>query len=449
MAYVFRDSGLAQGITQAGSALGSALQQRGKRAFDLQQIEAAQQQKKDLEQAQRTRQSETSRIIQEGMANLGPDATFEDRISVLGDVVSQTGDVDTVKEYGALYSSLQKAQPKGVASFEGQSEEELKDTFMKFGIGEEASARYAALYPTLSTGGKTDFARHLFDQIERSQDAGNLFGAGLQPGGGLQTGGGGQQLPGQQPQGEEFTGLEAEETFQYPEVNPFENQTSKERADTQKTLGIENAPVAEKVGTDLNGFKKAGRSITQLTSLNNRGNLPTGAKKLFNVNLKSGDLRFTGAANSDTQLFVKTVNEFIKGAKDSFGARVTNFELDKFLQGLPTLANSPEGRRVILKQMEVVNKLDQLEKKSLLDVYRHYGRGKIDNIRAREISEQSRVKQEERLIEEFYRAPEEHAIYTAKKNTPPGKVAIEVQGQYGYLTKQEAQIAVSKGARLL
>jgi len=67
-------------------------------------------------------------------------------------------------------------------------------------------------------------------------------------------------------------------------------------------------------------------------------------KGIGRINVDSdGNLRFPFLANAETQRFVKTLNEFAKGAKDTFGARVTNFDLEQYMRTFPTLLNSQDG----------------------------------------------------------------------------------------------------------
>ena len=51
------------------------------------------------------------------------------------------------------------------------------------------------------------------------------------------------------------------------------------------------------------------------------------------------------------QQYIKTLNDFISQAKNFFGARVTNFDLQSFKSRLPSLLNTEEGRRAIIEQM--------------------------------------------------------------------------------------------------
>ena len=82
-----------------------------------------------------------------------------------------------------------------------------------------------------------------------------------------------------------------------------------------------------------------------------------------------GNLRFAFAASPESQRYVKTLNEFSAGAKDTFGSRVTNFDLQQYLLRYPNLLNSADGRKQIYKQMKIVNDINSIYYKNLKNVY--------------------------------------------------------------------------------
>lgn len=59
------------------------------------------------------------------------------------------------------------------------------------------------------------------------------------------------------------------------------------------------------------------------------------------------------------QTFIKLRTAFMSGAKKAIGGRVTNFELDNFMKSVPSLMQSPEGRRMIIENMRAGFDLDK------------------------------------------------------------------------------------------
>jgi hypothetical protein len=119
------------------------------------------------------------------------------------------------------------------------------------------------------------------------------------------------------------------------------------------------------------------RRLDVMEKINETDKLPKGIGRL-NVD-SMGNLRFPFLSTREAQKYQKLINEFVGEAKDSFGARVTNFELDVFLKRLPTLWNSKEGRAAVLKQMKIVNELNNLYENGRIEgVKKAGGLRKID-----------------------------------------------------------------------
>lgn len=120
-----------------------------------------------------------------------------------------------------------------------------------------------------------------------------------------------------------------------------------------------------------------GRLVKNMTNLNDTHKIATGAGRVI-IDPKTGDLRPTaqlaGLVNPETQLYVKDLKRWLKGGKDIFGARLTNFDVSSYMQQLPGLLNSENGRRIILKTMEYVNDLDSIYNNTLNEALTHYGR---------------------------------------------------------------------------
>lgn len=179
-----------------------------------------------------------------------------------------------------------------------------------------------------------------------------------------------------------------------------EGLTPKERVKRQDDRYRIQSPLVMKNSDALHSLENENLSIGLLQELNDSGKVGQGLQKL-NINPKTGDLFIPQLGTAEEQLFVKTVNDFTVKAKDSFGARVTNFELDRFMQRLPTLANSPEGRRLIMRQMQVINELNQIEKKEVQNVFDQYGVRNIDYADAENIARERIKDQKEGLRKEY------------------------------------------------
>jgi predicted transcriptional regulator with HTH domain len=59
----------------------------------------------------------------------------------------------------------------------------------------------------------------------------------------------------------------------------------------------------------------------------------------------------------ESEEFQKLRQTQLRDARQYFGGRVTNFEMDQFLKSIPSLNQSPEGRKRVIANMERINKL--------------------------------------------------------------------------------------------
>jgi len=411
---IFQDqSGLAQGIYQAGGALSQALGQR------LQK------------QRQEQQQQEYGNILQNTLGALPENASPLQVTQSLTQAIQQGVPSDIAQNYGTLYSTLQKTQaglPPGPDQINTMS-----TLFKKFGMPEDVAERNAELWANLTTGGQTEMAKLLVDQISRNQfrpqdemveDPASI----LQGGTGEIT---------------EF------EEFKWPKVDIFEDRTPKERASLKGELLKTNNAEYKDISEKLRKTDQELMRYEQLERLNDSGRLPTGFGK-YNINWITGDIRIPALASPETQQYVKTINDFTVAAKDTFGARVTNFELGAFMKRLPTLANSEEGRRLILEQMKAMKGLDKLYDESIKAVYDKYGIQKIDRANVERISEEYRKDEEEALIKKFNESMNAQEVYSARQNAPEGTLPVKKpDGSLGYLPLDKVDAAKKRGWTIL
>jgi len=90
-------------------------------------------------------------------------------------------------------------------------------------------------------------------------------------------------------------------------------------------------------------------SLDRLEDLNKNGNLNSNEYMEF---LKGVGLDIPAMMTADTQEFNKITANFIRGAKAIFGSRVTEKELQYYLQTIPQMSNSPEGRQRVIDNLK-------------------------------------------------------------------------------------------------
>lgn len=119
---------------------------------------------------------------------------------------------------------------------------------------------------------------------------------------------------------------------------------------------------------------------------------------------KDGELRPSVASqlSPEAQEAVKLIADNLTGAKDTFGARVTNFDLQSYMKRLPTLLNTAEGRRRVLRDLRLMNKLNRNHEKGVLDIVdREGGPQKISISKAERLYRKEHAKEIEDIKKEF------------------------------------------------
>lgn len=277
---------------------------------------------------------------------------------------------------------------------QGQKDK-MADLLVKRGVDPED----AKLYAELTTGGQTEFAKNILESRKRGLDSfGNKATRSVnkipahEKDEMMQQEG--MQEPERSPEQEVEEELGAYQEFANEGLTPAEKV--KRESERYKT----NLPVYQEAGTRLRGLTRDKERLSILESLDKTGKLP---KNLGRVNVdEDGNLKFAFASAPEAQRYVKTLNEFSANAKDTFGSRVTNFDLQQYLLRFPNLLNSAEGRNQIYKQMKIVNEINSVYYKNLKDVYdRSGGIRNIDPDIAEKLADKLSESKVEGLVKKF------------------------------------------------
>lgn len=86
--------------------------------------------------------------------------------------------------------------------------------------------------------------------------------------------------------------------------------------------------------------------------------------------------------SDDAQEFRKLSTDFVKNAKDIFGARVTNQDLTTFLKTIPTLSQTDGGKLRVIRNMRLFNDTALLKKKAMDEIINENGGERPRNIEA-------------------------------------------------------------------
>lgn len=130
----------------------------------------------------------------------------------------------------------------------------------------------------------------------------------------------------------------------------------------QEGIDKSNAPYYNELTNKIASALDTNNSLEIMRELNNKGDLGSNFKN-FLLNSAEHLLgeKFNTFRSDDAQLFQKISNGLIRNAKDIFGARITNLDLQTFLKTIPTLNNTPEARDKLISAMQLLNKFHEVQ----------------------------------------------------------------------------------------
>lgn len=284
-------------------------------------------------------------------------------------------------------------------------------------IARGMSPQLAALAAAATTGGQTEAFKLAFEELQR---------------------GGHQQRPSQ------MMGSQEKEPIETPEEDI--GLTPKEKIRREEGRYKAQLPKYEELQTKTSNLQQEDIKLKRLQELNKENNLPKGLGRV-NVDFKSGGLTLPFAASPDSQEFVKIMNDFLSGAKDTFGARVSNFEVNSFMRRLPSLLNTSEGRERVLQQMSIINEINRLHSDSVLEeIDKRGGVRKIDLDTAEKIARKKIKPEIDALKNEYVR--QNNAIKSESKNSEDFVVMVDPSGKRRKVPKNQAKQAQDSGYKL-
>lgn len=309
-------------------------------------------------------------------------------------------------------------------------------------IEEQFGPKAAKLFRASPQGAKTHIIKNLLENRMRGMDIENQMGLT------------GEEETSQFPY-EMIEDLDVEELPKEKKTKIIDYDkglTPKERFQRGEARYGKNLPLQQE------DFEKYQSTQNQREELNILEELSPkiGSLQRLNINPQTGELLIPSLASPEAQRFVKTINDFTTQAKSSYGARVTNFDLQQFMKRLPTLANSEEGRKQIIQQMKILNEISALYHQELDSVLnQHGGIRHIDYDQAQRLARKKiepKLKEYKKQLHDIGKEQSKEynaAIKEKRNNTPKGLVLIEIDGEQGYVPQGELKKAIEEGAVVL
>jgi len=192
----------------------------------------------------------------------------------------------------------------------------------------------------------------------------------------------GYQEPGMQPQGGQAGTVtlgrskasKEEEAKKFKESKEFRKQILKDKREAGATL----------------------KDLGRLEELTKSGRLDSAGYVEF---LDRAGLNIPSLTNPESEEFVKIQQNFLKNAKNYFGGRISNFEVEQFLKTVPSLSQSPQGRIRVIAGLKKLERGKEEYYKAYEEVLREHG-----GVPPYDVEEQVERKAEKRLdrvYEEF------------------------------------------------
>lgn len=229
-------------------------------------------------------------------------------------------------------------------------------------------------------------------------------------------------------------GVQSSQRGEIPEYQlNTEGMTPKESVDYKSALRKENSPIWKETVDQVADFKELGRDVKILDKINEKKNLPEGLGKLL-IDPETGAPYPLGtiikSPNRDVQQWAKTIARQATRAQTAFPGRVTNFDLLSYMRQFPGLFNTYDGRKVILKQMELSNKANLLMSEALDKVYSKHKLNGITPEDALDLARSMIGDQIEQIDKQLIDLAEEGEILSDPAESLSGKM-IDVIGPDG------------------
>jgi len=140
----------------------------------------------------------------------------------------------------------------------------------------------------------------------------------------------------------------------------------------QKEINQETLPVYKETNKAAKAATESDMRLSRMEELNERGRLGIPIFNTFLKTLKKGvagyGLDLTTLMTADAQEMEKLSTDFLKNVKDIFGARISQMEVQMFLQTVPTLVQNKEGRRRVIRNLRIFNEGARLRQKAMNEI---------------------------------------------------------------------------------
>lgn len=156
--------------------------------------------------------------------------------------------------------------------------------------------------------------------------------------------------------------LNADQAFKIAQLRLQRRDLSeKERREAFKLTKTERKEILDKGRSARQNLQ----DLSRLEELEKEGKLDTPGYVEF---LKRSGFDLPALMSPGSEEFQKIAQTFMRDAKTYLGSRISNFELEQFLKTIPSLSQSPEGRKRVISNLKYFNRVSLEYNKALKEV---------------------------------------------------------------------------------
>ena len=161
--------------------------------------------------------------------------------------------------------------------------------------------------------------------------------------------------------------------YESPEMKQKERhfQAQEERADKKEQALEKREAIKLTEGVRKDAVEQAQSAqrtlhdLDRIEELSQSGKLDTPGYVEF---LHRSGLDIPALMNPESEEFAKLQQGFLRDAKQYFGGRVSNYEVEQFLKTIPSLSQSPEGRNRVIANLKYLSRAKLEHFKTLRDI---------------------------------------------------------------------------------
>ncbi len=325
-----------------------------------------------------------------GMDLSGLDQDTQRALLLQGMKQSGEANLQGLRQSGEM--DLQQLKQKQMSQ-QGQAEQ-FQDEQSYGKIKEAFGEKFANIWKAAPVGGKTELLKQGLDAKLRGQNVDQILEGVEAPVSEEKQ----QLAPVPQMKGNKIP-----KDFEWPDFTKRPaGYSPKDWVSERKTWRKENSDLFLENKTKLQNNKKDVLAVKKLEKLNDK--MPDDLGRLI-INPSTGEpyglAQLSGKVPTPVQEWVKETARFQNRAKDAFGSRVTNFDLQSYMKQFPGLLNTQEGRSRILKMMTINNKLDESYEEALQQIYQKYGLSGIPMEEADKLAQSLIQDETQQLTDEY------------------------------------------------